>query len=556
MKIACVDQEIRKVLESNYYKIPRFQRPYSWDKDNIQEFWIDIENHKSGELFIGSMVVYIKGQYRYIVDGQQRLTTITILLAALRDKFLEINSESQAKGLQKLIERANLDNDDEFVVQTSSSYPFFQQNIQSFEKSKKATPPGDEEILLKEAYDQLQSLIKSSINDFTTAQKKKKQLEVLRDKLLALKIIYVEVDNEDDAYVIFETLNTRGKDLTSADLLKNHIAKLLRHQNPKNDPISIDWKHIRDNIDKIDLPDIKVDNFVYHYWLATQEFTTEKEIYKRAKVAIPDRSMARKFLNELKDASETYMQIFMPAAKKWKSEEIKLRRSLEALLAFRVRQPIPMILAVMQSYITKKITKREAERALSAIELFHYSFTAITSQRSSGGISHMYALHARELMHASTAADRGIAISNLITKLKARLPKQADFYSGFSRLKYSDEYPKDKRVIQYTLRRLFEAKAPAIAIDPTQMTIEHIEPQSSKILSPAKTAEIGNLWLLSADENNKLGNKPISQKIPLYKKSNLPCDPILSAASNWDSTSISDRTNHFAKAMWELVNKI
>ncbi len=174
MKIACIDQEIRKVLGSNYYKIPRFQRPYSWDKDNIQEFWNDIENHKSGEFFIGSMVVYIKGHYRYIVDGQQRLTTITILLAALRDKFLEINFESQARGLQKYIERANLDNDDEFVVQTSSSYPFFQQNIQSFEKSKKAAPPGEEEILLKEAYDQLRSLINTSTDSLATNQKKEK----------------------------------------------------------------------------------------------------------------------------------------------------------------------------------------------------------------------------------------------------------------------------------------------------------------------------------------------------------------------------------------------
>lgn len=459
MKIACVDQEIRKVLESNYYKIPRFQRPYSWDKDNIQEFWNDIQTHKPGEFFLGSMVVYIKGSYRHIVDGQQRLTTITILLAALRDKFVEIGSDSQAKGLQKLIERANLDNTDEFVVQTSSSYPFFQQNIQSFEKPKKITPPGDEEILLKDAYDQLRSLINTSTDQLATTPRKKRHLESLRDKLLALKIIYVEVDNEDDAYIIFETLNTRGKDLTSADLLKNHIAKLLRQANPKNDPLHIEWKHIRDNIDRIDLLDIKLDNFVYHYWLATKEFTTEKEIYKRAKIAIPDKAAAKAFLSDLKEASETYMEIFMPSARHWKMEEIKLRRSLEALLAFRVRQPIPMILAVMESYKTKNLSKKEAERALSAIELFHYSFTALTSQRSSGGISHMYALHARELMHADTPAKRSNAISNLITKLKARLPKQSDFNSGFLKLKYSDEYPKDKRVIQYTLRRLYENEA-------------------------------------------------------------------------------------------------
>ena len=330
----------------------------------------------------------------------------------------------------------------------------------------------------------------------------------------------------------------------------------MRQSNPKNDPISIEWKSIRDNIDKIDIPDIKIDNFVYHYWLSTREFTTEKEIYKRAKTTIPDKIAAKAFLNELKDASETYMQIFNPSAKSWKSEEIKLKRALEALLAFRVRQPIPMILAVMQSYKLKNITKKEAERALTAIELFHYSFTALTSQRSSGGISHMYALHARELMHAATTADRSASINNLTTKLKARLPKQTDFESGFSRLKYSDAYPKDKRVIQYTLRRLYENEAPAISIDSTQMTIEHIEPQSSKTLTSEKTAEIGNLWLLSPSENNKLGNKPVIEKIPLYRKSKLPCDPVLETATNWDASLITSRTNHFAQIMWALVNKI
>jgi Protein of unknown function DUF262/Protein of unknown function (DUF1524) len=556
MKITCVDQEIRKILETNYYKIPRFQRPYSWDKDNIQDFWADMESHKPNEFFIGSMVVYIKGNYRHIVDGQQRLTTITILLAALRDKFLSIGLESQAKGLQKLIERTNLDNDEEFVIQTGSSYPFFQQHIQSFDKSTKNNPPGDEEILLKDAYDQLKQLIDSSVDHLTNQAKKKKKIESIRDKLLSLKAIYVEVDNEDDAYIIFETLNTRGKDLTSADLLKNHLAKQLRQPNTKNDIIGIEWKRIRDNIDSIEILDIKIDNFVYHFWLATQEFTTEKEIYKRAKIAIPDKATAKVFIDSLKDASETYKYIFMPNTKTWKMEENKIKRSLEALLTFRVRQPVPMILALMQAYKSKHLAKKETERALLAIELFHYAFTALTSQRSSGGISHMYALHARELTHANSNNQRTTAINNLITKLKARLPKEADFISGFNKLKYSDEYPKDKRVIQYTLRALYEAEAPSVAIDPQQMTIEHIEPQSSTAMNPEKIAEIGNLWLVSAIVNNKLGDKSPSQKIPLYKKSKLQSDPILDSATSWTEEKITARTQHFSNKVWELVAKI
>lgn len=556
MKIACVDQEVRKILETNYYKIPRFQRPYSWDRDNIHDFWTDIHNHKPSEFFIGSMVVYVKGNYRHIVDGQQRLTTITILLAALRDKFNSTHLESQAKGLQKLIERTNLDNDNEFVIQTSSSYPFFQQQIQNFGHQKKNTPPGEEEILLKDAYDQLKQLIDSLVDKETTQAKKKKTLESIRDKLLSLKAIYVEVDNEDDAYVIFETLNTRGKDLTSADLLKNHLAKQLRQSNANNDTITIEWKKIRDNIDSIEISDIKLDNFVYHFWLATKEFTTEKEIYKRAKIAIPDKASANIFIEKLQDASETYKHIFMPSTRAWKMEELKIRRSLESLLTFRVRQPVPMILAIMQAYKLKQLTKKETERALSAIEFFHYSFTALTSQRSSGGISHMYALHARELTQSKDNAQRTVAINNLIAKLKARLPKQTEFVAGFKKLKYSDEFPKDKRVIQYTLRTLYEAEAPSVAIDPQQMTIEHIEPQSSTAMSHEKVAEIGNLWLLSATVNNKLGNKPVAEKIPIYKKSKLQSDSVLDQATSWDESTVASRTELLSTKMWNTVSKL
>lgn len=83
MKIESIDQDVRTLLSSGYYIIPRFQRPYSWDKENIQEFWDDILRDKPIDYFIGSMVVFKIGSQHYaLVDGQQRLTTIAMLLWA------------------------------------------------------------------------------------------------------------------------------------------------------------------------------------------------------------------------------------------------------------------------------------------------------------------------------------------------------------------------------------------------------------------------------------------------------------------------------------------
>jgi uncharacterized protein with ParB-like and HNH nuclease domain len=221
MKIESTDRDIRTLLSSGYYKIPRFQRPYSWDRENVLDFWNDItqENIK-GDYFIGSMVVYEDAKLLFgIVDGQQRLTTITILLCVLRNKLAELGLVDLAEGVHGLIERKNIDNKLEYILSTESSYPFFQDHIQKFGEPEIEIEPLSEEQNLKRTYDQLRDLVNKAVMSITidstkSADNKKKAIEKrlknIRDAILDLKLIFVQLDNEDDAYLIFETLNTRG----------------------------------------------------------------------------------------------------------------------------------------------------------------------------------------------------------------------------------------------------------------------------------------------------------------------------------------------------------
>ena len=95
MKIESRDRTVKDLLSSGYYVIPRFQRPYSWDIENISDFWADVAENQS-EYFIGSMVVYQLLGRLGVVDGQQRLTTIMILLASLRDTLGKVCTTSAA----------------------------------------------------------------------------------------------------------------------------------------------------------------------------------------------------------------------------------------------------------------------------------------------------------------------------------------------------------------------------------------------------------------------------------------------------------------------------
>src|SRR6056297_2629476 len=104
MKIESHDSDVESLLDSSYFHIPRFQRPYSWEDEHVQEFWDDVVANQADDYFIGSMVVFKKSKQRFgVVDGQQRLTTITILLCVLRDAYLELGAEDLAKGIHQLV---------------------------------------------------------------------------------------------------------------------------------------------------------------------------------------------------------------------------------------------------------------------------------------------------------------------------------------------------------------------------------------------------------------------------------------------------------------------
>ena len=257
MDIKPVEQTVKTLLESSFYRIPRFQRPYSWDRENVADFWNDAVTTEDPDYFIGSFVVYRENAATdtlLVVDGQQRITTITLLLAAIRDALHEEGHEDQAKGIHLLIERADLNNQKRYVLQSETPYPYLQEHIQKYGEPELQPSMGAEENALKDAYSFLKSQLGTVLSAIGTdasiavekkAERRKAKLLSIRDKLMRLQLILIQLTSEDDAYLIFETLNTRGKDLQVADLVKNHLTRILRVRNKGVDAARDRWEGIR-----------------------------------------------------------------------------------------------------------------------------------------------------------------------------------------------------------------------------------------------------------------------------------------------------------------------
>jgi uncharacterized protein with ParB-like and HNH nuclease domain len=284
------DMRIQQLFLSAFYRIPRFQRTYSWDRGNIEDFWADIILSRKVGHFIGSMVLYVgrNSQELFVVDGQQRLTTITIFLAALRDMFTEVGETPLANGVQGFIERPDISAQKRYVLLTETSYPYFQEHVQKQGAADLDLKPSEEEKGIQSAYLFARSGFKAIVEETrasmpTVARQKaaiRERVEAFRTALLSLDVIVIQLDTEDDAYVVFETLNTRGKDLEPKDLIKNLLTKLLPAKSADVDSPKMKWNGMAKSLSE-SAASLDASTYLHHYWLSRFDYTPARTLFEK-----------------------------------------------------------------------------------------------------------------------------------------------------------------------------------------------------------------------------------------------------------------------------------
>lgn len=564
MKIESSDVNIESLFTSDFLKIPEFQRPYSWEDENLEDFWNDVVHNEGEDYFIGSMVLYKSGRQEFgVVDGQQRLTTVTILLCVLRNAFQSIGNNNLANGLHSLIERADRDSVTRYVVMTETSYPFFAEEIQKFDAKDFDTLPKVEEQRLQSSLEffskKINCLFESIDMDSTISLEdklgeKENRLLELRDKILFLSLIRIELDNKDDAYLIFETLNTRGKDLELKDLLKNHFTKLIMRKSSV-DFVALQWKELLSILNSSEV-NLDPDTFITHSWSSRYEATTQQKAFKKLKLAI-NRKNAKVQLKDFVEDSKYYLSLFSPDVG-WSKGQQDIVRSLNAMRIFRITQHTPGVLSLVRANKKKLISDKALKRALRAIEDFHFLFTAVTSSRSSGGISSMYSSFGRRLFEVDSSNAAGVVISDLIDKLNERKPSVSEFVAAFEQISYTNNNTKQSALVRYILQRLASHEKLAFSDDFSFLTIEHIYPQS-KINSnwPSElVGSMGNLILLTSKDNVSIKDDGFDKKIVSLRKLTNSVPKDILDSDEWTPEQVQLRTAKLAEIAYNEIWKV
>jgi len=540
------------------YIVPRFQREYSWTKDEVSELWHDVINNLrfeansiiNYEYFIGSLVLIgeDKSSELQIVDGQQRLTTITLLLSALVETFKNAGETNLANGIYSTyIEGKDLKFKPFFKLENENPKPFLQESIQHITK-KDNIPENKEEKTLWEAYtyfinkfkiDQLRKDIKFW-NDLpgTNSQKLISILEAIRDQiLLNLKVIYITVTNEDDAYMIFETLNARGKNLSSVDLIKNDLFKQLNGTHP-DDTAKRVWKKIQINLASR-VNKVNFETFFRHFWLSKYNFITESKIYKNFKIESNKSGFTHHdFLMDLSKEAELYNKIANPQKTDWPDQnDSQIYRSLYALGLFQIIQIRTFILALINKREERLIAHSDFCKILDQMEKFHFKYSAVCSLKMNI-FEGKYSKTARDLRKSTNKPQSKLIIDQLIQFYTEKEPTYDQFKNKLSEIKYTTQYTRDKRIIQYIFSKIENTLRQTNELAISNISLEHIDPQSKQ---NGNFGWLGNLLPLDKSLNEDCGDKKFIDKLMIYSKSDLLVVKeflvMYSLEANWNQTN-------------------
>ncbi|MEL6260098.1 MAG: DUF262 domain-containing protein [Cyanobacteria bacterium J06626_6] len=539
------------------YQVPTFQRDYAWTEENWEELWQDILTSYEMEEphFMGAIVTQIphktaisfrKGNRILIVDGQQRLTTLSILvIAVIYQLQVLINEECEPEAnreRQEILRRTYLGDRDPGSLRYSSKLAlnenddgFYQNNLVNLRVNQDVYGVTTSERKLWQSF----QYFSRQLAVHPVFSRDGSLLATLLTDTVAKQLVFIQISIEDgsNAYVLFETLNSRGVELGIADLLKNYIFSLLK--GPVDHAAGrYDWQKIVRTVGMT-----KFSDFLKCYLSMRTHNVRQARLFKATRESIQDAAQALDLLSSLSQYSELYVALSDENDDFWlRYNHGKLTREyVRQLGIFKAFQTYPVLMAAFSRFDENKF-----EKLLKVLTVLAFRYLVV------GGLTPHDLEKNCNLLAIDISEGRVKSPRAAYERLASVYVQDEKFQQDFSVLILENQ--RQKKLVKYILRQL-ERYESGRDIPEESFSVEHILPQNpneawqqtfSKTNLSRSIYRLGNLTPLEANLNSALGRADFSRKRVVFAKSVYAMTRELQY-DEWTANAITFRQEEMAK---------
>jgi hypothetical protein len=534
------------------YIVPPYQRNYAWDESQFGVFWSDIAKTFTGaarEYFLGSIVINnSQAPELVVIDGQQRLITTAVLISALRS---HLKSEGKTR-LAMLIEQDFLVKSDyqrqlftPCLVLNKTDKTFYDNYIFHSRPIVEMRRLSDDEALspsnrlLAACF----CFMHEKIAEFRGQDMSIEEIASTIIESLNHRVFVIRIDVKDDynAFLLFETLNDRGLELSEADLLKNHLFSISGERLGETQG---NWELMEHN-----LGSERLIKFVRHHWLSANGAIGECGLYSDIKAAISTPDEAAQYTESLCEASDQYAALLSARHHLWATfpneHQPAIRELIDTIDILRPEQLFIVLMAVLEA------DRRAFLGTARMLVSFTFRYSTICNLSASNLLSPFISA-AREI-RATGKVDRDAVFQKYLGHL---YPDDSQFHSAFSR-----KIIRSNAQARYILAKINDHLSPNPSLrtqaDPFATDLEHILPKRHNGSWDASRRDfpggadkyvyrLGNMTLISAKLNRELGNADFTAKKKVFARDCLAITQKVLDAEKWTAEEIKARQNWLA----------
>jgi len=555
MPFEAKENTMGKVLNKVIFDIPRNQRRYVWDKDNWRDLYEDIifSISENKPHFMGSIVLEQTAEkhdltYYTIIDGQQRISTITFAIIAIMKLFYERSMDDAFEGTVSYLQSKNNRNqklhilNSDYHISISSfvsgilSIEDRDISISSFVDTHTLSKARDKRI--GEAIKYFYSTIKDEIENVDDPNER---LIAIRDAILDIAVVKIVSSSEEDSYTIFEILNARGLDLEPHELLKNFIMRYIQPVELRDDA-KAKWEEMESAVGSA------MNRFIKHY--TTHKYGVTRDKYSSPYQTIQKNNRGKnvaELLDDIKLKSEYYKKIIHPTI----GEDGNCTQQEYSVFSFfkakKFEQFRPIILSLIHQKELGKVDDTKYELSLKYIYNFFVCYTIIGEEKSNK-LEDVVFKYARLLENEYSDA----VLQEFASSLKRKIPSLEWFSNVFRNIGWSNHYDLYKgEKCKNRVKIILEVIEKFISQNESvrEFTIEHILPDSESI----DNAQVGNLIPLEESLNRRCDAKPLSEKYPIYESSNFASARGTATQYAGSEFNASSRTMYLAQLLYNNI---